>query len=207
MLVALDCESEGLLWQHKAFCATTCDNENGSLFWDLTKDREDLVQYLQRATKIICHNLKFDAQKMLLAGVLTEDDLQYPGRYEDTLIMGHLLDEHRSNRLKDLAKTVLEEETDEAKVLAKVRRELGLTKDDGYDKIPLEVLKPYALKDAEFTYRLFKIFDTAVRQPSNKPLYDLYRREIRFVFTLMKVEEKGLLLGCLTAVSKILNSR
>lgn len=172
------------------------------MFWDLKKgifssdpnvgDFFKLHNYLKRATTIVFHNAKFDIQKLLLAGVFEEDDIQFPGRFDDTMVMAQLLDENRSRRLKDLAKDILGEETDEAKVLQECRRSLGLTVDDGYDKIPLDVLKPYALKDAEFTYRLYLHFMQELRSIDDQRLTDLYRNEMKFILVLLKIEAAGL---------------
>jgi DNA polymerase I-like protein with 3'-5' exonuclease and polymerase domains len=66
---------------------------------------------------------------------------------------------------------------------------MKLTKDDGYDKLPREVIVPYALKDAEFTYRLWKVFSQLILRPTGLSLYAM---EKQLVLTMMDVEAAGM---------------
>jgi DNA polymerase I-like protein with 3'-5' exonuclease and polymerase domains len=183
--VAFDTETTGLTWFDKAFCVTIAW-EGESHYFDLEVSWSHVEEILN-GSRLICHHAKFDIQKALMLGLLHRDDLTAEG-FEDTQIASHLLDEHRPKALKHLAEVVLGETTDEDAALAKVRREMKLTKDDGYDKLPREVIVPYALKDAEFTYRLWKVFSEQL----SSDLLSLYAMEKQLVLTMMDVEAAGM---------------
>jgi DNA polymerase I-like protein with 3'-5' exonuclease and polymerase domains len=140
---------------------------------------------------VIAHNLKFDAQKALLIGVLDWDDLERL-EFHDTQEIFHLLDENERKALKHLARVVLGESTNEEAVLRKVRRKLGLKKDDGFQHIPREFIVPYAMKDTEFTYRLYEIGMRRLVSKDDKALLDLYRREMDLTKVLLRMESNGL---------------
>jgi DNA polymerase-1 len=130
-------------------------------------------------------------------------------RIEDTEGIAHLLDEHRSKKLKTLAVEVLGDDdtimipyksgqkkgelhavSREAHHLRKVRNKLKLTKHDGYDKLPREVLVPYSLKDVELTLRLFDLLWPELRAlPS---VEKLYRHEMELMLVTLDVEAAGI---------------
>lgn len=148
-----------------------------------------LGERLSQAEELVFHNAKFDLQKMALAGVLDPSELR-PENVYDTECLAHLLDEHRRKGLKFLARELLGEETDEDEVLRAERRKLKLTKKDGYDKLPREVVVPYALKDAEFTIRLHDILRPQVE--ADPDLRRLLRLEQRLTFVLGRMENRGM---------------
>lgn len=200
MIIALDTETTGVLWQDDAFCVTlSWRMANGTIvsyFYDLRDENEYrfLTEKFDYWTEdeappltVICHNLKFDLQKILKAGIINESHTKKI-QWEDTMLMSHLIDENRSRRLKDLAKEVLGETTDEAESIRKAKRDLKLKAEDGYDKLPIEIVKPYALKDAEFTLRLYERFQKELPED----LLPLYRHEVDLTMALLDVEAKGL---------------
>lgn len=191
-MLAVDTETEGFEFYDPAFCVTTADGHRGG-FYDL--DREDDLRairaVLQGAESWIFHNAKFDLQKLILAGVISREDVT-PTRFEDTNILAYLANEHRRNGLKPLARDLLGEETDEEEVLRKVRRQLKLKKDDGYHLLPREVLEPYALKDAEFTFRLYPILVQELHSMGDPQLWELYAMEKELTLVLLDMETAGL---------------
>src|SRR5438876_12419161 len=70
-----------------------------------------------QADDLIFHNPKFDIQKLELIGISIMES-KAPYHIHDTECLSHLLDEQRPKRLKYLAKELLGEETDEAKVIS-----------------------------------------------------------------------------------------
>jgi DNA polymerase I-like protein with 3'-5' exonuclease and polymerase domains len=156
------------------------------------------------------HNLKFDLQKLLLASVITPE-LVSMTTLHDTQAMAHLLDENDRKALKYLAVKVLGyDDTVEVEIksgpnrgktrvvpkeehrLAAVRRELKLKKEDGYHLLPREVLIPYALRDTEFTLRLYEKLYPCLR---DKGVLDWYQVEIELLRALLDMESDGLRLN------------
>jgi DNA polymerase-1 len=135
--------------------------------------------------KIIMHNAKFDIQKLCRLGIPLS---VFVDKFEDTQALAHLIDEHQSTSLKYLARTVLGEETDEEEVLKVWRRQNKIKKEEGYEPIPHEILAPYALKDSEFTLRLYKVLWD--RMP--KDLQPLYEIEKALTLSLLGIEARGM---------------
>lgn len=190
-VVALDTETTGVGYHDTVFCVSAAwrdwldDNKVHSHAWRASKI--DLDQYLQFDDALVFHNAKFDLQKLEQAGILTTWDWS---NIHDTECMSHLLDEQRPKALKKLAKTVLGLDTDEEEELRKVRRKLGLTKADGYDRLPWEVLEPYARKDAEFTLLLYEHFWPQIQ--ASEELMQVYKTEQELMGVLYEMEKHGI---------------
>lgn len=187
-IIAWDTETSGLTWHDSAFCVTI-GWENEQHYIELG----DFIREMQVSTMLrdtpqwVLHNAKFDFEKLLLLGLIERRDIHYD-RYHDTEMIAHLIDENRPKGLKPLAESVLGQVTDEAKALQKERRRLKLKKEDGYDKLSREFLVPYAIKDARFTYDLFK---TLYPQLS-EGVKNLYDQERKLGLVLLDMEFKGL---------------
>jgi DNA polymerase I-like protein with 3'-5' exonuclease and polymerase domains len=194
-VVAIDTETSGVAWDDAAFCVTiSWRSPYGAMrsaYIDLEDDesgtrREMIRQMLKLAQTWVFHNCKFDLQKLELNGVLREG---WNGRtIEDTQIIYSLINENDRKGLKYLAAKILGEETNEDEVLKVVRRKLKLKKDDGYHLLPREVVAPYAMKDTEFTLRLY---ETLYPQLADD-LIDLYRFMIDFELALLQIEGHGI---------------
>jgi len=191
MILAIDTETTGVDWHDEAFMISmawgtttaVCDKrELTEQEWQACLD--DITNNVLGATKIIFHNAKFDIQKLCRLGI----PIDCFKNFEDTQAIAHLLNEHQPTGLKSLARTHLGETTDEDEVLKKVRRELKLTKDDGYYQIPSEILSPYAKKDAEFTLRLYQTLYPRLGK-DQLPLYEL---EKELTMILLQVEAMGM---------------
>lgn len=200
-LLAIDTETTGVGWHDDAFmvsvayrsvsdntiCSDVFDNreEPWSITWE--DDLELVSMYLCSADAIIFHNAKFDMHKLLRLGYpksLFED----VSRWHDTQAIAHLINEHESTALKSLTRTVLEKSTDEDEALKAYRRKNKLKKEDGYDKIPFDVLAPYARKDAEFTLELYE----ALYPWLPDDLEPLYTMEKRLTLCLLDIEDRGM---------------
>jgi DNA polymerase-1 len=196
--VAIDTETTGVGFYDEPFCVTLSwrpDPESPVRSAYISLERhiggchDSLRDVLQSVPKWVFHNAKFDLQKLVLVGILNEQSLDAQ-RLEDTQTIYHLLDENDRKGLKYLARKILKEETDEEEVLKVVRRKLKLTKDDGYQYIPRHILQPYAMKDTEFTLRLWEILRPRLEK-RGEDLVDLYRSAMRGKLVLLRMEANG----------------
>lgn len=215
-LVAFDTETTGLGFYDEPFGATvTWRRPTGELksgYFELSdvNAHAELSLILTMAPNLVGHNLKFDLQKAILAGLLTRQDVDDYDELHDTATQAHLLDENQRKGLKVLAVTVLKYDDTidvviksgknkgqtkrvpkEQHKLNAVRRKLKLTKDDGYHLLPREVLIPYALRDTEFTLRLHEALWPQL-QREGQDVLDWYATEMQLVLDLLDMESDGL---------------
>lgn len=215
-MIAVDTETEGTAFFDPAFCVTIAwDKDDGDLeghYFELAQfDSSQMVREILRETPVmVFHNAKFDLQKLILAGVLDRSDL-HPERLEDTEALAHLVDGNQKKALKVLAVTILgENDTVDVEVksgpnkgtfkqvprekheLDQVRKELGLTAEDGYHLYSREVIIPYAIKDVFFTQQLYDHFWPLLHR--DERLSALYAHEKRVMLTLLDMEAAGMAL-------------
>lgn len=196
-VVAIDTETTGLEFHDFPFCATLSfrgpegiENHYIALEGEGEERRKALLSLcLTLSPTWLFHNAKFDLQKLVLAGVITMADVEQAS-IEDTSIIFHLLNENEPKGLKHLARDVLGETTDEEEILAKVRRKLKLKKADGYFLIPREFIIPYALKDTEFTLRLYELARQRITERGDG-LERVYGLELKVMRTLLRMESVG----------------
>ena len=194
-LLAIDTETTGVEWHDQAFMISLA-NEEASVVFDKRQMRntawDDTIMYvcseIEEADKIIMHNAKFDLQKLIDLGLDGDILPVLLSKFEDTQAIAHLINEHQSTSLKNLAREVLSEETDEDEVLKVWRRKNKMKKDDGYEPIPHEILAPYAAKDAEFTLCLYKTLWPLLPED----LHPLYELEKQLTLALLEVEAQGM---------------
>lgn len=216
--IAVDTETTGLGFFDEPFAATVTwrrkDNTLYSGYFELSEPEavDFLQQILGRTETWIFHNAKFDLQKLKLAGLI-DDELLDRVTLHDTQTEYMLLDENGRKGLKDLAVRVLKyddtvrvpyadskrrklwpdvyrEVSREKYLLDKARRQLGLTKDDGYHLLPREVLVPYAMRDTEFTLLLHEKLWPRIQQ-KDAALQQLYRDEMQLQVVVLRMEEDG----------------
>lgn len=201
--IAVDTETTGLAFHDTAFCATVSWRDRSGQLVSAYIELEgsevgaDLLRDMMLdSTTWVFHNAKFDLQKLILAGIITEDDVArriLNGGIHDTSIIWTLIDENERRGLKLLARRVLGEETNEEERLKVVRRKLKLKKDDGYYYIPREHLIPYARKDTEFTLRLYEKGMEVLNRPGMEDVLNLYlEEEMPLTLTLLRMEAQGL---------------
>lgn len=214
-VIAVDTETTGFSWYDEAFCMTVAW-EGESHYLELAfPSAYDLAASMLHTKKLVFHNAKFDLQKLLLAGLLNRSDL-YGERIEDTECMAHLLDPHAEKKLKVLARAILGLSTDEAEAVRKAKAQVqrawkkrtGQTlyaKDVGYDRLPRRAVYPYAIKDAEFTWLLYK----ALKPKIQGTLAPLYEREMDLTLVLLDIEAAGMAVDMdyVNAKIKELNSK
>ena len=78
--------------------------------------------------------------------------------------------------------------------LRAVRKKLGLKASDGYFHLPRQVIVPYAMKDTEYTLRLWEtLWPTFERKAAQDPaLQRLYHDECELTLALLDMEARGL---------------
>ena len=192
-LLAIDTETTGVGWHDEAFMISIATREWSHVYdkrlCEHGKDWDEAVETVSAmlidCDKIIMHNAKFDIQKLCRLGIPLS---VFKDKFEDTQALAHLIDEQQSTSLKYLARTVLNEGTDEDEVLKVWRRKNKIKKEEGYEPIPNEILAPYAAKDAEFTLRLYEVLWN--RMP--KDLLPLYNIEKDLTLSLLGIEARGL---------------
>jgi len=193
-LIAVDTETTGFEFFDAPFCVTIAWGNSGgeisSGYFECGVADSLISEILGTTPCCVFHNAKFDLQKLVLAGFLPRDHIQVRG-FEDTQILSYLTDEHRRHGLKPLTRMFLGEETDEEEVLKVVRRKLKLRKDDGYHLLPREVIVPYAIKDAEYTYRLFPVLFRQLSERNDPELLGLYEMEKELTLVLLDMERAG----------------
>lgn len=199
-VVAFDTETTGLDFYDTPFCVTAAwRNDLGveAHYFELDSwhHRNDVSTILSKTPLLVGHNIKFDLQKCILAGLISRGELN-PSRIGDTELVAHLLDEHRVKKLKTLAHTVLGLETDEDEAVkaAKkiVKKELGLRSESeiGYHMLPREVVVPYAIKDAEFTLLLWEALRPGIDRYTD--LLALFEQERELTLVLLDMESAGM---------------
>lgn len=200
-VVALDTETEGGDFFDRPFCLTvTWERPDGTLrngYFETTMNGPEYERSEQLAKSLLFqtstwmfHNAKFDLQKFLLENWVERADLDTKVIH-DTEAIWHLLDNVDRKGLKYLAgKHIGEENREPEKKLAKVRRRLGIKKDDGYFFLPREYVVPYAMKDTELTYRLWQLgLPKVMAQPK---LAELYQMELELTLVMLDMEAAGL---------------
>lgn len=210
--VAVDTETSGFNWTDRPFCATVAwmigsypyPERIEAHYLELNGGFPEQVvkTILDHSPDLVFHNAKFDLRMLIEYGLLERDELD-PLTLHDTQKLAYLLDEHRRKGLKPLARLLLGESTNEDEVLKEARKEvkkrLGLksVKEVSYDMIPRRYVLPYAIKDAEFTIRLFHKLYPEVRgmgRPTRDipSLHDLYLDEQELTLVLLDMETAGM---------------
>jgi DNA polymerase I-like protein with 3'-5' exonuclease and polymerase domains len=193
--LAFDTETSGFGWNDQPFCATVAwrrpDTGLASHYLELTDPFSPTVlnDMLLSAERIIGHNLRFDYQMCAKFGVLEWGEIPF-ARWEDTETLCHLLNENKRKKLEFVAVHLLGETVDESEVLAQHRRDIGVKKEEGYGVLDREVLMPYAIKDAEYTLRIWEKLHPHVL--ATDEVFRLYRREMELMDVLMSVCRNGM---------------
>jgi DNA polymerase I len=189
-VIAVDTETTGVEWYDRAFSAQIAWDA-GSFYFELDEDdgtiRERLSFILARTPRLIFHNAKFDLQKLILGQILARESLT-PDRIEDTEACYHLLDAHGEKKLKVLARQFLGASTEETQAIRKARSKLKIKVKEGMHLLPREVVIPYAVRDAEFTWRLWHMFRPKIKGR----LEELYAHEMELCLVLLDIESYGM---------------
>lgn len=197
MSFALDSECSGLTWADTAFMASMAWMRGDELISGCIDFRHhpelwrEIRQWiLDNNPHIIYHHCKYDAHKLHI----------YSNNFDDTCLMVYLLNEHYPKKLKYLAQKVLGESTDEDEVVKKAKMVIvkadkreGVSRkleDIGYDEIPLPIMAPYAIKDAEYTIRLYARLKIKIEEEPE--LEEVYSLEKQLILCVAGTELRGI---------------
>lgn len=219
-IIAVDTETTGLEFYDEPFASTLSwrgpEGQLRNAYLPLEGHGRDLAlevlsEILESVPAWVFHNAKFDLQKLKLIGVI-DDALIERVDLHDTQTIYTLLDENDRKGLKYLAVKILKyddtikvpyktkgregyrEISREKYELDEARRRLKLTKDDGYHLLPRRVIVPYALRDTDFTLRLYEKLMPALERKGGPDLLRLYASSMRLKRAFLRMEEDGLAL-------------
>lgn len=194
-IIAIDTETADTETQNNVpFLATSTDTALISKVYHLN-GKEETEDYL--ALKAICessgydkvfHNAVYDIYCLSLIGI------NVVAPFEDTMLMTGLINEnYDSKKLKVLAKTYLNEECLEDAALKRIKNKLikslekiGFEDTFTYKMIPPDILLSYAIKDTEYTIKLYYYFLKPVND-NYKVLYDFEKSLILDIVEMIKV--------------------
>jgi len=191
--IAVDTETTGLHWWRTEVCVVSFAWAGGStaLWIPVAERRPDspmarlLTELFNYPTnRVIFWNAKFDFHHIRSTFGVESSSWD---SFHDAMIMCHLLDENRRMALKVRVKEDLGIDPIEEKQLKLHMRRNKLTT---YDEIPLDILLPYAVKDAEFTLMFYAKYFSDVREYFLE-VYDLERKSL---MVLMEMERHGVLI-------------
>jgi len=185
--------------------------EDGNWLWhrdDWTFVQEGLRTVFEDASiGKIGHNLKFD-----LKFLIHHFGWDVRGKLDDPMLIHHLLDENTAHGLKPLSARFTDlgnyaRELEEA--FNEVKRSKIPVEEKHYGKIPSEILKEYALTDADATFRLYDRFRKEL-QACGPKLFNFYNKVVTSVMqTLMRMELAGVRVDTerMTALQAEFNTR
>ena len=193
--ISIDTETAWKNGKNIPFITTTADEKVRSSLYDLRKYSE------HKKVKAICkqnnvydvfHNATYDITCLRNVGI------PVCGHIEDTMIQANIINENfESKKLKRLAGIYLNEICEEENLLSKERNriqremiksgELKKGEKIGYDRLPVDVLYPYARKDAEYTMRLWKYFNKYINR-----FRDVYELELSLIPIIVEMQLNGL---------------
>lgn len=165
---------------------------------------EALYEVFCTAPTLVCHNALYDLH--VAKRLLDAFDLPLViRRVEDTMLMDAVLDEQRHHGLKERCKDLDIRFSDEDPDLMKARiaswRETQSElqgREVGYDEVPLYLMVPYARQDAYLTRELYRHLCTEMeeqvgpRERKRRDLYDIYDLEMRVLWVIFQLEERGM---------------
>ncbi|GAH40482.1 unnamed protein product, partial [marine sediment metagenome] len=154
MIRAIDTETTGLnpFTGDKPFLITSYgENDPGTAIYIGKDDLIPISTYLTSENEAVFHNAKFDLHMLEVYGMRTTCMVH------DTMVMAHVYNPGEDNKqLKVLAKKYLgEEPTDEKAVKDWLRK----NKTKRYDRVPSEIMEPYAINDTKITYLLYLFYE------------------------------------------------
>lgn len=135
-----------------------------------------LSSKFRNASLLIAHNMPYDCKVLYKYGI----NCSRP-EWFDTQVAAHLIDENRSKKLKDLAKTVLGVDN------PNYFNEVTNGKNAAYTSI--KSLGEYAIDDAVYTWQLAQVFKEQLKEQG---LINLFRNiEMPFLRPLVEMEING----------------
>lgn len=186
--VAIDTETTGLDAYKEDLVLVSCWDEDGVGTVERYPDIRVAADYLNDPTYTkLFYNAKYDLKILERHGLFAKGDIL------DVMILARLVHGSRALKLKNLARIVLEDPCiEEIKVKKWLKDNTGKASDttmyDNWAKIPMKLLEPYALKDAQITYELFYVFASRLTDKLKK----LLKQEHRVLAAVRAMEDRGL---------------
>jgi DNA polymerase-1 len=184
MIFSIDTETTGFdsFNGDKPFAISTCNMEGETDYIVIGEDNLIPIDtmVLSDANQKVGHNLKFDMHMLNVYG------MEFGGQLHDTMIAAFINNTDEKNyKLKDLAIKYLGVDNEEERA---VQDYMHKHKIKGYDKVPREIMEPYARKDAYITLELFKFF-----RKKGVTADPVYLAEMRLLKCLVDMERRGVL--------------
>jgi len=185
MIFSCDTETTGLdpFKGDKPFAITTCNMKHETRYIAIGED--DLIwidtSLSSTANKVVMHNAKFD---ILMLGVY---GMKVNAEIHDTMIAAAIYNSDEGTlKLKELAKKYLGVDNEEEQAVKEYMRK---NKVASYDKVPREIMEPYAKNDARITLDLYKFYRKA--GVTGDPIY---LKEMRLLRCLVDMQRRGVLI-------------
>lgn len=191
MVVGLDTETSGLSHQHDFCFGVSLRTETESYYWDLRRQPQAigwLNENLDRAARIVAHNVSFDYRMLSKAGVRTTIS-----KWDDTCIRACLIDEWRRNyTLDDLCLQYLGRgKVDIWPSLATLFGGLGTRNVQAKNLVnaPYELVAEYAKPDAELCLLLWWWQQERIEAEGLQKICEFERRLMPIV---IEMESRGI---------------
>lgn len=148
----------------------------------LPKHYAKVLQETLKDKELIWHHRKFDMHSLATIGI---DPLSFKGNQYCTMLLFHLWNEEFfSFELDVLIKTFLKIDGKLNKDEINKMRELY-----GNERVPLDLMGPYAERDTELTYKLFQYIWPKIEEQNLTKVY--LDTEMPFTALLYKLEQRG----------------
>lgn len=141
----------------------------------------ELCKVVEHAPVLIMHNAKHDLRALRNMGI------NYTGKFYDTMLMAHMINENIPNKGLDYLSKI---HGGEPKKRSQFMNDTITA--FGWDFIPVEEMRPYAANDAYITEQLFiALWDDFRGQGFDGELWDYEQKWVRLV---AKMEDTGILI-------------
>jgi DNA polymerase-1 len=177
--------------RHKPF------KKEGSLFTFSAKvwknlDPEGVNNFLRpilqaKLRKLILHHAKFDIQVLWREGINLPDRNGEELILHDTMLISNLTDPRRPNGLKKLMDILLGETHTEQQEVFRYMKYHGISKEEGYEKLDIQIAGLYAARDTDGTLKIFEKL-----WPTIEDIWDIYVIEQRIIKVIARMEWRGM---------------
>lgn len=185
---AYDCETTGLEMDCEIIGLSFSIEDNSGYFLLLPSNRDEVIRILQDYKEIfedeeilkIGHNMKFDKNVLLNYG------LEVKGKCFDTILAHYLIDAESRHKLDLLSVSYLNYEMIPFERVVGKMAKIGKINPKLLDK---ELLKEYAVEDADICLRLKPIFEAKLRESNLMEVFETI--EMPLVDVLLDMEREG----------------
>lgn len=197
-MIALDTETTGLLWHDKPFGFSWAGSKSAAYYdeRDTAPDhiRAMMNNAMEDCSPIVFQNAKFDLRMLKHWGF----DVDKCGEIEDIEVLGRLVrNDHLSYSLDSAAKRFgwskddqVKKYVEEHKLYTPVKHKYKAKTDKQWhaERVPLEIMAPYATQDARLTYdirnKLLPMLD-----PKSVPVWEMEKQVTKVCY---RMEQAGI---------------